>query len=112
MQSIYRSLVERTARPAAFRRTRPQIIRAPDWKDVHPDHTVACKLVDAARFWAQLSRPRLTSEASLGAVAPSSSRRCSTTSAIAIATGIGRSDEPTGTIRVARIGVPGLSALL
>jgi LmbE family N-acetylglucosaminyl deacetylase len=35
---------------------RPQIILAPYWQDVHPDHVAASSLVDDARFWAKLSR--------------------------------------------------------
>ena len=39
-----------------FRLTRPKIILAPYWDDAHPDHVVASELVDAARFWAKLTR--------------------------------------------------------
>lgn len=39
-----------------FRETRPRTILAPYWQDAHPDHVVASELVDAARFWAKLTR--------------------------------------------------------
>ncbi len=39
-----------------FRLTRPRVILAPYWQDVHPDHVAASSLVDDARFWSKLSR--------------------------------------------------------
>lgn len=45
-----------------FRTTRPRIILGPYWEDVHPDHVAASQLVDAARFWAKLSRSDLAGE--------------------------------------------------
>ncbi len=44
---------------AVLRRTRPGIILAPYWQDVHPDHVAASQLVDDARFWAKLARSDL-----------------------------------------------------
>ncbi len=39
-----------------FRETQPDWIFAPFWVDAHPDHVAATELVDAARFWAKLSK--------------------------------------------------------
>ncbi len=39
-----------------FRLTRPRVLLAPYWEDAHPDHVAASQLVDAARFWAKLTR--------------------------------------------------------
>lgn len=46
----------------AFRLLRPQIILAPYWEDVHPDHVAASAMVDAARFWSKLSRSDIPGE--------------------------------------------------
>lgn len=51
-----------------FRATRPHVLLAPYWVDAHPDHVAASRLVDAARFWAKLTKtdqpgqPRLEGE--------------------------------------------------
>jgi len=45
-----------------FRQVRPQVILAPYWEDSHPDHVAASALVDAARFWAKLSRTDMAGE--------------------------------------------------
>src|SRR5438477_8052030 len=39
-----------------LRRTRPRVLFAPYWEDAHPDHVAASALVDAARFWAKLTK--------------------------------------------------------
>jgi bacillithiol biosynthesis deacetylase BshB1 len=39
-----------------LRQVRPGYLFAPYWEDAHPDHTAASALVDAARFWAKLSK--------------------------------------------------------
>ena len=39
-----------------FRETQPDWIFAPFWVDAHPDHVAATELVEAARFWAKLSK--------------------------------------------------------
>jgi len=44
---------------AVIRRTRPRWLFAPHWIDAHPDHTAATELVEAARFWAKLSKTDL-----------------------------------------------------
>jgi len=45
-----------------FRLTRPDIILAPYWEDSHPDHVVACRLVEDARFWSKLSKTDFAGE--------------------------------------------------
>jgi bacillithiol biosynthesis deacetylase BshB1 len=42
-----------------LRRTRPHTLFAPYWDDAHPDHVAASALVDAARFWAKLTKTDL-----------------------------------------------------
>ncbi len=39
-----------------FRMLRPRWIFAPYWTDAHPDHVAATELIEAARFWAKLSK--------------------------------------------------------
>jgi N-acetylglucosamine malate deacetylase 1 len=45
-----------------LRELRPRILFAPFWEDAHPDHTAASALVDAARFWAKLSKTDMPGE--------------------------------------------------
>lgn len=45
-----------------FRLTRPKLILAPYWEDVHPDHVAASQLVDAARFWSKLTKTDMRGE--------------------------------------------------
>jgi bacillithiol biosynthesis deacetylase BshB1 len=42
-----------------LREVRPRILFAPYWDDAHPDHVAASELVDAARFWAKLTKTEL-----------------------------------------------------
>jgi bacillithiol biosynthesis deacetylase BshB1 len=42
-----------------LRQTRPRTLFAPYWEDAHPDHVAASALVDAARFWAKLTKTDL-----------------------------------------------------
>src|SRR4051794_6290663 len=46
----------------AIRRTRPKWLFAPYWVDAHPDHVAATQLVEAARFWAKLSKTDMPGE--------------------------------------------------
>jgi bacillithiol biosynthesis deacetylase BshB1 len=55
-------LESRRAVTEIFRLTRPKVILAPYWEDVHPDHVAASQMIDAARFWAKLSRTDLAGE--------------------------------------------------
>jgi bacillithiol biosynthesis deacetylase BshB1 len=45
-----------------IRQLRPRFLMAPYWEDSHPDHVAASALVDAARFWAKLTRCDLPGE--------------------------------------------------
>src|SRR5947208_3108584 len=42
-----------------LRQLRPTYLFAPYWDDAHPDHVSASALVDAARFWAKLTKTDL-----------------------------------------------------
>jgi bacillithiol biosynthesis deacetylase BshB1 len=42
-----------------IRQLRPRILLAPYWEDAHPDHVAGSALVDAARFWAKLTKSDL-----------------------------------------------------
>lgn len=55
-RSLQPTLEARRCIAEVFRLTRPRIILAPYWQDVHPDHVAASSLVDDARFWSKLSR--------------------------------------------------------
>jgi len=55
-RSLEPALSARRRLAEVFRQARPKIICAPYWEDVHPDHVGASQLVDAARFWAKLSK--------------------------------------------------------
>lgn len=46
----------------ALRQLRPRALFAPFWEDTHPDHVAASALVDAARFWAKLTKCDLPGE--------------------------------------------------
>lgn len=61
-RSLEPTLEARRALAGIFRLTRPKLILAPYWEDSHPDHLAASSLVDAARFWAKLSRTDLPGE--------------------------------------------------
>lgn len=61
-RSLEANLEARRALAGVIRQTRPKVIFAPYWEDVHPDHVAASQLVDAARFWAKLSKSDLPGE--------------------------------------------------
>lgn len=42
-----------------IRQVRPRWLFAPYWEDAHPDHVAATQLVEAARFWAKLTKSDL-----------------------------------------------------
>ena len=50
------TLGARAALAAVIRLARPRWLLAPFWVDAHPDHVAATQLVEAARFWAKLSK--------------------------------------------------------
>lgn len=49
----------RTELANVIRRVRPRWLFAPYWEDAHPDHLAATQLVEAARFWAKLTKSHL-----------------------------------------------------
>jgi N-acetylglucosamine malate deacetylase 1 len=56
------TLAARGLLAGAIRRTRPRWLFAPHWVDAHPDHVAATRLVEAARFWAKLTKCDLPGE--------------------------------------------------
>ena len=52
-------LPSRALLASKLRELRPRIVLAPYWQDAHPDHVAASSLVDAARFWAKLTKSDL-----------------------------------------------------
>lgn len=61
-RSLQPTLEARRALATVFRKTRPKLILAPYWEDSHPDHIAATSLIEAARFWAKLSRSDMAGE--------------------------------------------------
>jgi bacillithiol biosynthesis deacetylase BshB1 len=61
-RSLVHDLDARARLAGVFRQTRPRFLLAPYWEDAHPDHVAASALVDAARFWAKLTRTELPGE--------------------------------------------------
>jgi bacillithiol biosynthesis deacetylase BshB1 len=56
------TLAAREKLAVVFRQTRPRWIFAPYWVDAHPDHVAATELIEAARFWAKLSKTDMPGE--------------------------------------------------
>src|SRR5438477_5267326 len=56
---LVNDLDSRTKLAGEIRRLRPRYLFAPYWEDTHPDHVAASALVDAARFWAKLTKSDL-----------------------------------------------------
>jgi N-acetylglucosamine malate deacetylase 1 len=61
-RSLVADLEARARLAGVLRQTRPRFLLAPYWEDAHPDHVAASALVDAARFWAKLTRTDLPGE--------------------------------------------------
>lgn len=61
-RSLEATLEARRSLAEVFRQTRPRWIFAPYWVDAHPDHVAATELVEAARFWAKLSKSEMAGE--------------------------------------------------
>jgi N-acetylglucosamine malate deacetylase 1 len=55
-RSLEATLEARRQLAIAIRRLRPRWLFAPHWIDAHPDHVAATQLIEAARFWAKLTR--------------------------------------------------------
>ena len=61
-RSLEATLENRRALAEVFREIQPRWIFAPHWEDAHPDHVAATQLVEAARFWAKLSKTDMRGE--------------------------------------------------
>jgi N-acetylglucosamine malate deacetylase 1 len=61
-RSLQPTLEARRALAGVLRQTRPRLLFAPYWEDAHPDHIAATQLIEAARFWAKLSKTDLPGE--------------------------------------------------
>jgi bacillithiol biosynthesis deacetylase BshB1 len=58
-RSLVNDLESRHRLAGVLREVRPRYLLAPYWEDAHPDHVAASALVDAARFWAKLTKTDL-----------------------------------------------------
>jgi hypothetical protein len=61
-RSLEPTLSARAKLAGVFRQVRPRWIFAPYWVDAHPDHVAATELIEAARFWAKLTKTDLPGE--------------------------------------------------
>jgi bacillithiol biosynthesis deacetylase BshB1 len=61
-RSLEATLEARGKLAGVIREARPRWLFAPYWVDAHPDHVAACELVEAARFWAKLTKSELPGE--------------------------------------------------
>lgn len=61
-RELQHDLTARAALAGVIRRTRPRWLFAPYWVDAHPDHVAATELIEAARFWAKLTKTDLPGE--------------------------------------------------
>jgi bacillithiol biosynthesis deacetylase BshB1 len=55
-RSLEATLEARRELAVVIRRLRPRWLFAPHWIDAHPDHVAATTLIEAARFWAKLTK--------------------------------------------------------
>jgi bacillithiol biosynthesis deacetylase BshB1 len=61
-RSLEATLENRALLAGVIRQQRPKWLFCPYWVDAHPDHVAATELVEAARFWAKLSKTDLPGE--------------------------------------------------
>ena len=61
-RSLEATLDARAKLAGVIRQQRPKWLLAPYWVDSHPDHVAATELIEAARFWAKLSKTDLPGE--------------------------------------------------
>src|SRR5438067_1101973 len=61
-RSLVADLDSRRKVAVALRELRPRVVFAPFWEDAHPDHVAASQLIDAARFWAKLTKTDMPGE--------------------------------------------------
>ncbi len=55
-RALQADLESRRQLAVLLRQLRPRRLFAPFWEDSHPDHVAASALIDAARFWAKLTK--------------------------------------------------------
>jgi len=58
-RSLEPTLEARAKLAGVLRQTRPRWVFCPYWVDAHPDHVAATQLIEAARFWAKLTKTDL-----------------------------------------------------
>jgi len=61
-RSLEPTIEARRELATVIRQTRPKWLLAPYWVDAHPDHVAATQLVEAARFWAKLTKTDMSGE--------------------------------------------------
>ena len=61
-RSLEATIENRAKLAGVIRQQRPRWLFAPYWVDAHPDHVAATQLVEAARFWAKLTKTDLPGE--------------------------------------------------
>ncbi len=61
-RSLVADLDARRKVASIIRQTKPRVLITHYWEDAHPDHVAASALVDAARFWAKLSKTDMPGE--------------------------------------------------
>lgn len=61
-RSLEPTLDARRQVASVIRLTKPRWLFGPFWIDAHPDHVAATQLVEAARFWAKLSKTDMPGE--------------------------------------------------
>lgn len=61
-RSVCADLDSRRLVASVIRQRRPRYLLSHYWEDSHPDHVAASALVDAARFWAKLSKSDMPGE--------------------------------------------------
>jgi bacillithiol biosynthesis deacetylase BshB1 len=58
-RALVADLDSRARVATVIRQLRPRVLLTHYWEDAHPDHVAASALVDAARFWAKLTKTDL-----------------------------------------------------
>lgn len=61
-RSLEATLDARHQLAGVIREVQPRWLFAPYWQDAHPDHVAATQLIEAARFWAKLTKSDLPGE--------------------------------------------------
>lgn len=61
-RALVADLEARRQLASAIRQLRPRVLLTHYWEDAHPDHVAASALVDAARFWAKLTKTDMPGE--------------------------------------------------